>query len=221
VNPVDADRAGDVLDGLLTDILECNAIEAMPELVAHGTRNANAAGLGQRFQPCSDIDAIAKNIVLVDDHVAQIDADAELDPSLRRQVAIAPTHPALNLGGAQNRLDDAMEFDEHAVARRLDDAAVIFGDSRIDELEPVRLEACKRACLVGLHEPTKADHVSREDRCEPALRSRHIHCSVPSPSTLADEPISPSRAADTDEPCNALLRAQPGPLPQIIPSACM
>ncbi len=39
------------------------------------------------------------------------------------------------------------------------------------------LEARKRPGLVGLHEPTEADHVDGDDRSEPALWPDLVHSS--------------------------------------------
>ena len=40
---------------------------------------ADAARLRQRLQPRRDVHAVAENVAVLDDHVAEIDADAELD----------------------------------------------------------------------------------------------------------------------------------------------
>ena len=40
---------------------------------------------------------------------------------------------------AAHRIDDAGKLDKQAVAGGLDDAAVMLGDCRIDDLAPVRL----------------------------------------------------------------------------------
>jgi hypothetical protein len=76
---------------------------------------------------------------------------------------------------AQHRVDDAVEFDQHAVAGGLDDAAAVLCDGWIDQLDPMGLETGERPRLVDLHQPAKADHVGGKDRCEPALWSRHVH----------------------------------------------
>ena len=89
--------------------------------------------------------------------------------------AFAPRHPALNLGGAGHRVDDAVELDQHAVAGRLDDAAAVLGDGGIDELEAMGLEARERPRLVDLHQPAVADHVGGEHRCESSLGSARFH----------------------------------------------
>jgi len=51
------------------------------------------------------IDAIAKNIVAINDNVAHVDADAELDLLVRRPFGISVRHRALNVDGATNRID--------------------------------------------------------------------------------------------------------------------
>ena len=79
-------------------------------------------GSASTLETRRDVDAIAEDIVVLDDHVAQIDADAELDPSRRRHIGIAQRHPALDFGGARHGVNDAAELDQHAVTGRLDDA---------------------------------------------------------------------------------------------------
>ena len=59
--------------------------------------------------------------------------------SMRRSagdIGIALGHPALHLGGAAQRVDDAGELDQQAVAGGLDDAAAVLGDLRVDQLAP-------------------------------------------------------------------------------------
>ena len=46
-------------------------------MIVRGARNADAAGFAKRLQACGDIDAVAENIIAVDDDVADIDADPE------------------------------------------------------------------------------------------------------------------------------------------------
>jgi hypothetical protein len=66
--------------------------------------------------PRRDIDAVAMDVAVLDDHVAEIDADMELDPLLFRGRGVAQGHPALQRKRAGDRLDDAGELDQHAVA---------------------------------------------------------------------------------------------------------
>ena len=76
--PVDADGARDVLHRLLAEIGEGQR-QLVPDLLVGRARDADAAGLAQRLQPGGDVDAVAENVVAVDDDVADIDADAEDD----------------------------------------------------------------------------------------------------------------------------------------------
>ena len=47
-------------------------IELVFDLVVNGLRNADGAGLGESLEPGGDVDAIAEDVVAVDDDVATI-----------------------------------------------------------------------------------------------------------------------------------------------------
>jgi hypothetical protein len=100
--------------------------------------------------------------VLVDDDVAEIDADAELDAALFRDAAIAQRQLALQLDRAAHRIDDARELDQEAVAGGLDDAprcSAIFGS------DTSRRNAVKAACV-----PSSSSPISREYPATSAAR---------------------------------------------------
>ena len=109
------------------------------------------------------------NVVALDDHVAEIDADAEIDLLIVGQAGIARGHPALNFGSASHGIDDTGELDEQAVPHQLDDAALVLGDLGLDELGAMGTKAGERAFLVGAHEARVANDVRAEDRGESAL----------------------------------------------------
>ncbi len=94
----------------------------------------HSASIGQGFDACGDIDAVAIEVVALDDHVAEIDADAQLDEALRLDTHLALGHCLLHLDRAAHRIDDAGKLHQHTVAGGLDDAAVVSGDLRIEEL---------------------------------------------------------------------------------------
>ena len=102
--------------------------------VTHRVRDADAAGLGQRFEPGGDVDPVAEDVVVVDDDVAEIDADAPLDAPVSGVAALRSAIAACTVDRAAHRIDDAGEFDEQPVAGGLDDAAVMLGDRRVDQL---------------------------------------------------------------------------------------
>ena len=71
-------------------------VELVADIFAHRARHRDPAGLGDAFDPRRDIDPVAENVVALDDHVAEIDADAELDPPVLGNVGVAVAHLALD-----------------------------------------------------------------------------------------------------------------------------
>ena len=70
-------------------------------------------GLGDAFQPRSDVDAVAHQIAVAFlDDVAHVDADAKFDALFRRQAAIALDHAALHFNRAAHGVDHAPELDD-------------------------------------------------------------------------------------------------------------
>jgi hypothetical protein len=80
-----------------------------------------------------------------------------------------PWHSAtpLHLDRALNGLEHARKLHERAVAHQLDDAAVMLGDRRLDELPTQGFQPGDRAGLVDRHQPQVADHVGGQDGREP------------------------------------------------------
>jgi hypothetical protein len=95
-------------------------------------------GFAERFQACRDVDAVAKDIVAVDDDVADVDPHPEHDLPFRSDARVAPDHAALDLDGAADRIHDAGEFHQHPIAGGLDDAAVVLGNAAVDQFAAVR-----------------------------------------------------------------------------------
>ena len=68
---------------------------------------ADCAGTGQGLHASRNVEPIAVDIALVDDDIADIDADAELDPAIVWNVGIAPSHGTLDFQGTAHGLDRA------------------------------------------------------------------------------------------------------------------
>jgi len=85
---------------------------------------------------------------------------------LSAATSVLRTDRLLYRDGTAHRVDDAGKFHQHAVAGGLDDAAVMLGDFRIEELAAQRLEAFERALLVRPHQPRVPRHIGGEDRGE-------------------------------------------------------
>ena len=75
---VDADRPGDVLQ-LLLALVDKADIDPAFDVLLHARRHADAARLGEALEARRDVHAVAENIVVLDDDVADMDADAEVD----------------------------------------------------------------------------------------------------------------------------------------------
>src|SRR5439155_11610421 len=84
-------------------------------------------------------DAIAIEVVALDNHIPEIDAEAQFDAAVRRAVSVALGHRLLHRDRAVHRIDDAGKFHQQAVAgglgprARPGDAAPVLGDFWINE----------------------------------------------------------------------------------------
>ena len=168
IDEIDMHRLGDVLDRLLALIEELQ-LELVADLVAHHRRAGDAARPRQTLEPRRHVDAVAIEIVAVDDDVAEIDADAELDVPVLGNPGIALRHAALDFDRAARRIQNAAELDQEAVAHHLEDAPAMLGDGGIEELAAMLAKRAERALFIGLHEPAVADDVGRQDGRQPPL----------------------------------------------------
>ncbi len=144
-------------------------VELAANVLVDARRHADAAGFRHRFQTRRHIDAVAENVAAVDDDVADVDADAELDALVGGDLGVARDHAALQVDRAAHRIDDALELHQNAVVGGLDDAPAVLRDLGIDQLPPVRLHLAERAFLVGAHQPAVAGDVGRKNSREPPL----------------------------------------------------
>jgi len=140
--------------------------ELVEHMVAHRRRDADAAQLGDIFKPRRDVDAVAIDVVAIDNDIADIDPHAKFDAPIGDNLLIANGHAALHIDGTTHRIDDRGELDQHAVAGGLDDAAAMLLYLGIDQLTAMGFEAGKGALLIGRHQPRIAADVSRKDGCQ-------------------------------------------------------
>src|SRR5262249_4712213 len=133
---VDAHPALDITQLLFAEVAE-GEIEPARSVFIYARGYANSAGLGEGLQTRRDVDAVAKEVAVLDHHVSDIDAHAELDPLVLGRGAVALHHAALHRDGADDRFDRAGELDQNAVAGCLDDAPPVRGDIRVDQLATV------------------------------------------------------------------------------------
>ena len=81
-------RTSDVLEVLLAQIGELD-IDFAADLIIGRSRDADATGFGDACQPCRDIDAVAENVVTLDQDVAEVDPDPEGDALVLGDIRIA------------------------------------------------------------------------------------------------------------------------------------
>src|SRR5215470_9783884 len=92
-----------VLDLLLAQILK-DKRQPVAHLVMDRIGDEHAAGGGQGFDARGDVDAVAVEVVSLDNNVAEIDADAQLDAVVRLDARVPPGHYLLHLDRAAHRV---------------------------------------------------------------------------------------------------------------------
>jgi hypothetical protein len=160
--------ASDVLELLFAGIGK-RRLDPSNGMLLNTAGNRYAAGRRQSFEPRRDVDAVAKDIVALDDHVAKMNADPIADCGPGRRRGSARKHLRLDGNRAANRIDRRGKLDQHAVAGRFEDAPVKAPDRRSDHLVPKRLHARQSTCFIGLHQPRIADNIGSQYCCKPAV----------------------------------------------------
>jgi uncharacterized protein DUF5681 len=131
---VDPDRFSDVLELSLTQVGD-RQIKPSLDLPIGVLRKTDRAGLANAFDPGSDIDAVAHQVAVgLLDHIAEMNADAELDAALGRKTGIAFDEAGLHLDRATHGVDHAAELDQTSIPSSLDDAPVMGVDGGIDQV---------------------------------------------------------------------------------------
>jgi len=124
----------------------------------------------QSLQPRGYVDTIAVDVVLLDDHVTEVDADPKRDALVLGRFLVPVDHTALDLDRAAYRVDDTGELRQKPVAGVLDDPAVMLGNLGINQFAEMCLEAFVRALLIGAHQARVARHICGKDRGKAAGR---------------------------------------------------
>jgi hypothetical protein len=90
-----------------------------------------------------------------------------------RHAGVALDEAVLHFDRAAHRVHNAAKLDENTVAGALDDAPMMGGDGRVDQVAPQSSQARQGAILVRTREPRVADHVGDQDRGQlPGLAHR-------------------------------------------------
>jgi hypothetical protein len=161
--PIGDDSAHGDWFGDILYIVAAQGFEADLQLVLHvigdGASHRDAAGRRQLLEAGSDDDAFTMAIIALDDHVAEVDANAHVDTLAVGEAVVSLGHAALQDDGAFNGVDDAAELGQQSVAHQLEDAAVMLLDLRFEQLFAVSAQAFERGRFVLLDQAAVADDV--------------------------------------------------------------
>ena len=165
-------RVGDVLQTALTDILEWN-LDNLANLIVDGLRDANSSGLGKLLEANRNVHAGAVEVVVLGNHVTQIDADAELHLFVLRDGGFVLGNLVLDLDSASNGFDDTGELGDEAVARATEDATLMRGD-RLLHHGTVHAQIGRGGLFVPLCKAAIAHHIGSENCSKPTFHDRAL-----------------------------------------------
>jgi hypothetical protein len=178
---VGVDRPLDVLEALFAGIVYAE-LHLPWELFVNSSGHEHAAGLRNLLQPRGDVDAVADQVVAIDNDIAEMDADAKNDGFLGGSVELRPFELLLDRRSTIHRLDYRRELDQHAVAHQLDCAPAMLGDQRFDDLLASCFQGGKGPDLVGFHHAREADDVGGQNSRYLSLYVRPRHSPPPEAS---------------------------------------
>jgi hypothetical protein len=156
-------------------------------LIPHHARKTNPSGLGQRLQPGSDIDTVAKQVPLVDNDISEMDADAKPHLLALWAVLVLFCDCVLDRDSAFDRIHRAGEIGDHAVPGGIEDSAAIGGNQSIEDC-PICLKPPQRAELIQPHQAAVLGNVGRKDGGKLSF-DYLTFCHRPSSRALLPEPI--------------------------------
>ena len=153
---------GNVLEVLRPKVV-ANNLDLAPDLPIGVIRHTNSARLGNAFQPCGNIDAVAENVVVIKNDVTDMDTDTKFDPLILRHTGVLFGNTTLNLDRASRRVHGAGELDQRAVAGGLDDAASVGGYSGVSKGVSDSLQPGQRAFFVSTHQTAVSGNIHRQN----------------------------------------------------------
>ncbi len=156
-------RFSNVLKRLHPEVV-ADHFDFAPNLTIGVVRQTNITWLGNTLQPSGNIDTVAEDIVLIENDITDVDADAELDPLILRRDGTLFGHTALDFNCTAHRIDGAGKLDQHSVTGCLDNAPTMGGDGGIEKSLSDRLEPRQSAFLVGPHKAAIARDIRRQHR---------------------------------------------------------
>jgi hypothetical protein len=159
---------GNVLQGLRPKVIPTD-LDLAANLPISVIGYTYAARLSDTLQPSRNVDAIAKDIVVVDNDIADMNADPVLNSDILRDVRVLRGHGTLDFDRAAGGIDRAAKFYQQAVTSGLDDAASMGSDSRVNNGFSGGLEPSQGAFLVTAHEAAVSSNIRSQHRRQSPL----------------------------------------------------
>jgi hypothetical protein len=128
---VGPNRLGDILNAMAAKRAVVEG-ELILNLLVDSVRNAHSTRLGECLEPRGDINAIAEDVLTIYYHIAEIDADPQLETALACDKLVECPRGALHLNGAVHRVDDACEICQQTITGAADDAPAMCRDQRVN-----------------------------------------------------------------------------------------
>jgi hypothetical protein len=146
-------------------------IELPANLALCVIRNADPAWLCDALKAGRNVNAVAIDVIVVEDDVADVNADAKLDPSLPGHIDIFDGDPPLDLHRAARRIDGTGELHQHTVASRFHDATAMQCDRGVHQRLPEGLKLGQRPFLVPAHQKAITGNICRQNRRQSPFHS--------------------------------------------------
>jgi hypothetical protein len=144
------DWSGNVLDHLFASIFKVN-VDLAFDLFLHLAGDANASRIRKRLKPSRDIDAVAKQISLPEEHIPDVDPDPEPERTAVRMLLVFFSKRVLHLESALDSIHHAWKFCQHAIACRIGNPPAMSRNEPVHDLT-VSHQGMKGANLVSTHQ---------------------------------------------------------------------
>src|SRR5262249_43674515 len=146
---INSDRFGDVFERCRAEIIDLH-IQPRLDLAIRILGKTDRSRLSHSLQPRGDVDAVAPQItVSLFDHVADMNANAELDAPVLGHAGVPLHHRVLHFDGAPDRVDRTAELHNCAVAGALHYAPVVYCNGWIDQIASEGPQPRQYPILVG------------------------------------------------------------------------
>jgi hypothetical protein len=113
--------------------------------------------------------------VVIDNHIANINADAQLYPSIGVDFSIPIVQSTLYFKPATYRVYGTVKLDQKPVAEGPNKAATVLGDSGFNQILYGICEFNVRTLFVGTHESAISDDIRKQHCDEPAFQGHAFH----------------------------------------------